>query len=295
MSDYVLSCSTPVDLNIDHVTSRDISFICFHYQLGEETLLDDFGQTLPYPEFYQRMVDGAATKTSQSGVGEYLDYFSSFLSQGKDVLHICLSSGLSGDYNSANSAALIARERYPERNLLIIDSLGASSGYGLLVDRAADLRDSGLSIYEVYDRINQSNLNVHHWFYSSDLTFYVRGGRISKAAGLFGGLLNICPVLNMDNLGRLIPRVKVRSKKRAIAELFDRMVKHVEDGDDYTGKVFISHSQCLEDAQTLAGMIEQRFKKMNGKVQIFDIGSTIGCHTGPGTVALFFWGDRRVD
>ena len=266
MSNFVLSCTSPVDLKKQQLVDRNISYSCFKYQLGNDVLVDDFGETLPYPEFYRRMVDGDDTKTSQTGIGEYLDYFSAILSEGNDLLHICISSGLSGDFNSANSAALIARERFPDRKLLLVDSLGASSGYGLLVDMAADLRDNGMDIDTLYDWLNQNRLNMHHWFYSSDLTFFVRGGRISKAAGLFGGMLNICPVMNMDNLGRLIPRAKVRSKKRAIAELFDRMLKHADGGENYSGKV-----------------------------EVYDIGSTIGCHTGPGTVALFFWGDTRIN
>ncbi len=295
MSNYVLSCTSPVDLTKKHLVDRNVAYSCFKYQLGDEVLTDDFGESLAYPELYKRMVDGEDTKTSQTGVGEYLDYFTSILSQGKDLIHICISSGLSGDFNSANSAALIARERFPERKLLLVDSLGASSGYGMLVDKAADLRDEGMDIDSLYNWLCENNRKVHHWFFSSDLTFFVRGGRISKAAGIFGGILNICPVLNMDKLGRLIPRAKVRSKKRAIAELFDRMVKHADDGENYSDKVYISSSQCPDDAKQLASMIEERFAHMKGKVEIFDIGSTIGCHTGPGTVALFFWGDKRED
>ena len=293
MSDFVLSCTSPVDLKKEQLVERNIKFICFKYQLGDNVYTDDFGESMPYPEFYQKMVDGAETKTSQIGVGEYLDYFVSILEQGKDLLHITISSGLSGDYNSATSAALIARERYPDRKLYIVDSLGASSGYGLIVDKAADLRDSGMDIDTLKEWLEEHRLNMHHWFYSSDLTFYVRGGRISKAAGLFGGMLNICPVLNMDFLGRLIPRAKVRTKKRAIIELFNRLTEHIDNGADYDDKCYICHSQCYDDAKALADMVEGHCAKLNGGVKIYDIGSTIGCHTGPGTVALFFWGDKR--
>ena len=209
------------------------------------------------------------------------------------MLHITISSGISGDYNSATSAALIAKERYPDRKLYIVDSLGAASGYGLLVDKAADLRDGGMDIDTLKDWLEEHRLNMHHWFYSSDLTFYVRGGRISKAAGLFGGMLNICPVLNMDFLGRLIPRAKVRTKKRAIAELFNRLAEHIDGGAEYADKCYICHSQCYDDAKSLADMIEGHCANIKGGVKIYDIGSTIGCHTGPGTVAVFFGGDKR--
>ena len=136
---------------------------------------------------------------------------------------------------------------------------------------------------------------MHHWFFSTDLSFYVRGGRISRAAGLFGSLLNICPLLNMDNFGRLIPRSKLRGKRKAISEIVERMEQHAENGLNYAGKCFISNSACYDDARQVADLVEQRFPHLNGKVLINDIGTTIGSHTGPGTVALFFWGDERVN
>ena len=293
MSNYILSCTSPVDLNKEHLENRDIKYMCFKYQLGDDVLTDDFGESLPYAELYKRMIDGAESKTSQIGVGEYLDYFTAILEQGNDLLHITLSSGLSGDYNSATSAALIAKERFPDRKLYIVDSLAASSGYGLIVDKAADLRDEGMDIDALNEWLTENRLNMHLWFYSSDLTFYVRGGRISKAAGLFGGMLNICPVLNMDLLGRLTPRAKVRTKKRAIMELADRVAQHINDGANYTDKCYISHSECYDDARMLADMIEANSPNIKDGVQIYNIGSTIGCHTGPGTVAVFFWGTKR--
>ncbi len=295
MSDFILSCTSPVDLKKENLVNRNIRYMCFKYQLGDKLYDDDFGESMPYAQMYQMMVEGADTKTSQNGVGEYLDYFCDLLKDGNDVLHITLSSGLSGDYNSASSAALIARERYPERKLYVVDSLGASSGYGLLVDKAADLRDEGMDIDTLSEWVTDNRLNVHLWFYSSDLTFFVRGGRVSKAAGLFGGILNICPVLNMDYLGRLIARVKARGKKKAISEMFKRFEEHVQNGLDYNDKCFICHSQCYDDAKLLADMIKEKYTKIKGDIAIYDIGSTIGCHTGPGTVALFFWGDKRED
>ncbi len=295
MSNFVLSCTSPVDLNKEQLDNRNIKYMCFKYQLNDDVFTDDFGASLPYAELYQRMIDGAQSKTSQIGVGEYLDYFTAILEQGNDLLHITISSGLSGDYNSATSAALIAKERFPDRKLYVVDSLGASAGYGLIVDKAADLRDEGMDIDTLNEWLTENRLNMHHWFYSSDLTFYVRGGRISKAAGLFGGMLNICPVLNMDNLGRLIPRAKVRTKKRAIMELASRVAQHINDGGNYNDKCYISHSECFEDARALADMVEEACPNIKDGVKIYNIGSTIGCHTGPGTVAVFFWGDKRED
>ena len=197
--------------------------------------------------------------------------------------------------NSALSAKEQLEAKYPGRRVNVVDSLGASSGYGLILDTAAAMRDTGMSAKELADWITENRLKLHHWFFSTDLSSYVRGGRISKTAAFFGGVLQICPLLNMDNLGRLIPRSKIRTKKNVIREIVARMVEHAENGADYDGKCFISMSACREDAEAVAALVEAKFPKLNGKVLINNIGGLIGAHTGPGTVALFFWGDERVD
>lgn len=293
MANYVLSCCSTADLSKEHFENRDIHYICFHYKLDGVDHPDDLGQTIPFEEFYKKMDEGADTVTSQVNVSEYVEYFSQFLEEGKDILHVSLSTGISGTYNSAMNAALIARERYPERKIYIVDSLGASSGYGLLMDKLADLRDSGMSIEEVRDWTEEHKLNLHHWFFSTDLKFYIKGGRISKTAGTIGTILGICPLLNMDNEGRLIPRAKIRSKRKVIQEIVKRMEENADDGLDYSGKCYISQSACVEDAKEVARLVEERFPKLCGKVEINYVGTTIGSHTGPGTVALFFWGKKR--
>ncbi|MGM9586014.1 MAG: DegV family protein [Candidatus Limivicinus sp.] len=295
MSDYVLSCCSTADLTHEHFESRDIHYICFHYFLDEKEYPDDLGQSVPFDQFYDAMSKGADTRTAQVSIGEYVDYFTPFLEQGKDIVHVSLSSGLSGTVNAARNAALIVKERFPERNVYVVDSLGASSGYGLLMDRAADMRDAGLSAEELAKWVEENRLKVHHWFFSTDLSFYVKGGRISKTAAFFGGMLDICPLLNMDNLGRLIPRYKIRTKKKVIRTIVDKMEECARDGLDYDGKCYICNSACLADARQVADLVEARFPKLNGKVEIYNIGTTIGSHTGPGTVALFFWGSERVN
>ena len=291
---FVLSCCSTADLNKAHFEARDIHYICFHFSLNGKDYFDDLGESYPFDKFYRAMADGAETRTSQVNVSEFVEYFSRFCAEGRDVLHLTLSSGISGVINSAQSAAEIVMEQYPGRKIYVVDSLGASSGYGLLMDRLADLRDEGRSVDEVRDWAEQNRLRLHHWFFSTDLTFYVKGGRISKAAGWFGGLLNICPLLNMDDLGHLIPREKIRGKRRVIREIVDRMAEHAEGGENYCGKCYISNSACMADARAVADLVEARFPKLNGKVEIYSVGTTIGSHTGPGTVALFFWGDERV-
>ena len=295
MSDYVLSCCSTADLTHEHFESRDIHYICFHYFLDDKEYPDDLGQSVPFEQFYDAMSKGADTRTAQVSIGEYVDYFTPFLEQGKDIVHVSLSSGLSGTVNAARNAALIVKERFPERNVYVVDSLGASSGYGLLMDRAADMRDAGLSAEELAKWVEENRLKLHHWFFSTDLSFYVKGGRVSKTAAFFGGMLDICPLLNMDNLGRLIPRYKIRTKKKVIRAIVDKMEECARDGLDYDGKCYICNSACLADARQVADLVEARFPKLNGKVEIYNIGTTIGSHTGPGTVALFFWGSERVN
>ena len=295
MRDYVLSCCSTADLTHEHFESRDIHYICFHYFLDDKEYPDDLGQSVPFDQFYEAMSKGADTRTAQVSIGEYVDYFTPFLEQGKDIVHVSLSSGLSGTVNAARNAALIVKERFPERNVYVVDSLGASSGYGLLMDRAADKRDEGLSAAELAKWVEENRLKVHHWFFSTDLSFYVKGGRVSKTAAFFGGMLDICPLLNMDNLGRLIPRYKIRTKKKVIKAIVDKMEECARDGLNYDGKCYICNSACLADARQVADLVEARFPKLNGKVEIFNIGTTIGSHTGPGTVALFFWGSERVN
>lgn len=295
MGNYVLSCCSTADLTREHFEKRDIHYVCFHFEMDGKEYMDDLGASIPYPEFYQRMTEGAMTKTAQVNAEEYREYFEPFLKEGKDILHLCLSSGLSGSINSARIAMEELKEEYPERKLYVVDSLGASSGVGLIMETLADMRDEGAGIDELYQWVEEHKLEMHHWFFSTDLTFYIRGGRISKASGVIGGILNICPLLNMDCNGKLVPRSKIRTKKKVIEAIVKKMEEHAQGGVDYAGKCFLCHSACEEDARTVANLVEKKFPQLNGKVQIYDIGTTIGSHTGPGTVALFFWGDKRED
>lgn len=294
MKDYVISCCSTADLSREHFEERDIKYVCFHFAIDGKEYVDDLGVSISYEEFYDRMSKGADTRTSQVNISEYVDHFAHFAEEGKDIIHVCLSSGISGTINSARNAALIIKERYPDCDIRIVDSLGASSGYGLFMDKLADLRDEGMSAAELAAWAEENRLKLHHWFFSTDLSAYVRGGRISKTAAVFGGLLEICPLLNMDDEGHLIPRAKVRTKKKVITEIVKRMEQCAQDGTDYSGKCYISMSACYEDARQVADLVEAKFPKLNGKVLINNVGTTIGAHTGPGTVALFFWGEPRT-
>lgn len=294
MSEYVITCCSTADMSREFMEENKIPFAMFHYQMDGEEFVDDLYTSITPEAFYQKVSDGACPVTSQINAEEYKELFEPILKSGRDVLHMTLSSGISGSINSANVAKQQLEEAYPDRKVIVIDSLGASSGYGLLVTQAVENQKAGLSLMENADWIEQNRLYLHHWFFSTDLTSYIRGGRISRTAGFVGKALNICPLLNMDSEGRLIPRSKCRGKKQVIREIVKRMEEHARDGLAYSGKCYISQSACRADAEEVARLVKERFPKLDGEVQINDIGTVIGSHTGPGTVALFFWGDKRT-
>ena len=294
MSDYILSCCSTIDLTNEWVKDRDLHYIPFNIIVDGQQYKDDMGLTFSPQNLYKMMEAGAEAKTSQVGIGEYLDYFTPFLEEGKDILHVSLSTGISGTFNSACLAKEQLLEKYPDRKISVLDSMAASSGYGLLMEYACDKRDEGMSIEDLAAWIEENKLNLNHWFFSNDLTYYIKGGRVSKAAGMVGQVLSICPLLNVDLEGRLIPREKVRTKKKVEKRIVEKMVENAEGGKDYAGKCFISTSD-YEASDRVKELVENEFPQLKGKIHIFDIGCTIGSHTGPGTVALFFMGNKRVD
>lgn len=295
MQDFILSCCSTADLSKEHFEIRNINYICMHYYLDDVHYFDDLGQSIGFDDFYKAMQNGAETKTSQINAAEFEEYFEGFLKEGKDILHVSLSSGISGTFNSANIAKDMLLEKYPDRKIYVVDSLTASSGYGLIMDKLADLRDEGCTIDEVFEWITANRLKLHAWFFSTDLTFFVKGGRVTKTAGFVGNILSICPLLNVDYQGKLIPRYKIRTKRKVIEAIVAQMEQLAENGLEYERKCYISQSVCMEDAEAVAKLVESKFPKLNGKVLINNIGTTIGSHTGPGTVALFFWGSERND
>lgn len=296
MNKFLLSCCSTSDLNVKHYKDRGIRYICFHYFLDGIEHKDDFGETLPISEFYKKMEQGAMTKTSQLNAQDYYNYFENLINEGyKEILHLTLSSGISGTINSARIAVNMINEKYKDVKIYIVDSLAASSGYGLLMEKLADLKDEGKSIEEVRDWAENNRLFINHWFFSTDLKYYVRGGRISKTSGFFGNMLHVCPLLNVNDEGKLIPREKIIGKKKVINAIVQKMIENAKDGKDYNDYCYISHSAVFEDAKAIKDKVEDYFPNLKGKVEIFDIGTTIGSHTGPGTVALFFVGKERKE
>ena len=289
MENYILSCCSTMDLRKGWAEERGVNLIYAKFFLEEEEFPDDFYESIPQDKLFEQMLSGKKSQTTQVNTEEYIGSFRKYLEQGQDIFHICLSGGLSGTVNSCHIAKDILLEEFPERKIEIVDSLMASSGYGLLVDKACDLKRQGLDMETLRIEVEKWRNCLHAYFFTSDLRFFIQGGRVSKAAGFIGGLLKICPVLKITEEGKLKPIEKVRGKKQAMENILSKMEK---EGYLSTEKCFISHSACPLDAKKLAESIRERFHP-EGNMEIFDIGGTIACHTGPGTVACFFFGKEK--
>ena len=295
MDKYILSCESTADLSKEHLKEIDVPYICFSYIMDNVVYKDDLGESMHFDEFYKRIKNGADVRTSQINTESFVEYFDKFLSEGYDIIHLCLSSGITGVMNSAIAAKSMLADKYPNKKIYIVDSLAASSGYGLLIDKLSELKKDGYSIDELKEWVENNRLRLNHWFFSSDLTHFIKGGRISRTSGAIGQLLNICPLMSVNVNGELKVREKIRGKNNVIKEIVNKMVMLADDGLNYNEKCFISESACLDDAKSVSEQIEQKFKNMKEKVLINSIGTVIGCHTGPGTVALFFWGEKRQE
>ena len=290
---FILSCESTVDLPYAYVAGRDIPILFYTYMIDGKTYVDDMGRDPgSIPAFYRKLDAGALPTTAQLNEVQYEEFLEPLLQKG-DVLHIVFGTGMTSSYQCALLAAEALRERHPERKLLLIDSLCSSSGYGMLVDDAADLRDKGAAIEDVAALVDRERPCIHHQFFSTDLKFFRRSGRVSGPAAAIATVLNICPIMRLDDRGRIIAYDKVRGKKAAIARTVDTMEQHAVGGKDYAGKCFVCHSNCLADAEQTAEALRARFPKMQ-PIRICDIGCIIAAHAGPGTVAAFFLGDARA-
>lgn len=291
---FQLSCESTVDMPYSVVSGRGLSVLFYHYTVGDVEYTDDMGRDPEaLPKFYGFIAAGKVPKTSQLNTCEYLGYFRPLLEKG-DVLHINFGSGMTPSVNNAREAARQLREEYPHRKLTVVDSLCSSSGYGLLVDEAADLWDRGMEMDELEEWLLENCGSIHHQFFTTDIQYFRRSGRMSGPTATIASILNICPILHLNAEGRIIAYSKVRGKKNAMRTTVDEMEKHAVGGVKYAGKVFISHASALADAEEVRELILQRFpRQVKENVRIFNIGTIIASHCGPGTVAVFFWGDER--
>lgn len=291
---FVLSCESTVDLPYDEVVSREIPVLFYTYTVDGQVYTDDMGRNpKALPQFYQFLREGKIPSTSQLNEFQYEEFFEEQLKKG-DILHIAFGSGMTGSVYNAERAAEELKERYPERKIIVIDSLCSSSGYGMLVNMAADLRDQGASIEEIRSWVLEHRQCIHHQFFSTDLTYFRHSGRISGPAAMLGNVLNICPIMHLDDQGKIIAYDKVRGKKKAVERTVQTMAEHAVGKEDYAGKCCICHADCYADAEEVKTAILQKFPKIDPEIRIYEIGTIIASHCGPGTVAVFFLGDERA-
>ena len=284
MSNYVLITDSASDLPSEIAENLEVEILPMKYMVNDTPCVDkDFDME----NFYNLLRGKALSLTSQTNVEEFSNYFSRYLESGKDILYVGFPLSLSGMNNSARIAARELSEKYPERKIIVIDSVSASIGQGLLVYYAAFKKKSGATIDEVADFVNDNKLKFCHWFTVDDLYFLKRGGRISQATAVVGSILNVKPLLSMNDEGKLYVFDKIRGKKKVL----DLMSSKIENLNSDYKKVFVGHADCLDDAKYVAEKISAENPSLD--VTITHLGPIIGTHTGPGTVALAFVGNSR--
>lgn len=290
MKEYVIATSSTSDLPLKYVQERNITLLPFTFIINDDEYKDDFGKSMSTEKFYEIVREGALPSTSMINYDTYYDFFSSALNAGKDVLCIEFSSALSGSYQNAKAVAE-KLNKTSENKVYVVDSLCASMGLGLLMDYLLDMRDAGKSVEELYAWAQEHKKNIIHWFTVDDLNHLFRGGRVSRVSAFLGSMLSIKPVLEVNGKGQLIPKSKTRGRKKAIKQLLENMKDDIIEHENQ--KVFISHAACLKDAEYLAELIQQSFPKIK-KILVHYVGPVVGAHAGPGTLALFYYGQPRV-
>ena len=290
MRDYVIMTDSCCDMTAEMARELGLVVLPLSLLLGDSTyrnLLD--GSEIGFQDFYARIRAGENATTSAISVGTFEEAMRKILEEGKDILSINFSSGLSTTYQSAVIAADTLRSEFPEANIQVVDSLAASLGQGLLLYLCVREKNKGRSLEEVRDYALATRDHICHWFTVDDLNHLKRGGRISAATALFGTMLSIKPVMHVDDEGHLIPVAKARGRKASLLALVDKMEETALDPAH--GPVFISHGDCEGDALFVAGEVTRRFG--NQDIHINYVGPVIGSHSGPGTMALFFEGSRK--
>ncbi|MGI6189432.1 MAG: DegV family protein [Clostridiales bacterium] len=280
------SCS---DLPLEYVKQHNIPVVNFTYHFKGKDCPDDLGQTISYREFYDAIRNGEMPTTSQVNAQTYVNLFRKYVLEGKSIVYLCFSSALSGSYNNSLIARNMITEEIPEADISIIDTKSASLGEGLLVYYAIDMLEKGASKEEIINWVENNKLKLHHWFTVEDLGHLKRGGRLSGTAAFVGSILDIKPVLNVDDEGRLIPRIKVKGRKKSLRTLVEKMEENIISPEQQV--IAISHGDSRHDADYLAELIRSRFQVKD--IIINSIGPVIGSHSGPGTVAVFFMGGNR--
>lgn len=287
MTEYIILTDSACDLPEEYVKEHDLKTIDLVYNL--DGVLYGGENQLDIKAFYDKMREGCMPTTMAVNPQEAADAMREYLDQGKDVLYIAFSSGLSGSCQNAMLAAADLRESYPERKIYVVDSLCASMGQGLLVHKSIMLKEKGKTIDENRDWLEANKLHLCHQFTVNDLNHLHRGGRVSKTTAVLGTLINVKPVLHVNDEGKLISLSNVRGRKKSLQTLVANMEKTM--GDYENEEIFISHGDCIEDALYVQKLIEEKFGKK--KFLFSYVSAVIGSHTGPGVLALFYMGDKR--
>lgn len=288
MSDYVIFTDSACDISEEKLKSWQVAYCALSFTItGEDKEYSNYD--LAPHDFYDKMRGGAVAKTSAINTESFLSYFEPILKEGKDLLYLGFSSGLSATFNCARMAAQELGEKYPERKIITIDTLCASAGQGLLVYLAVLEKEKGASIEQVAEYVQGLIPNMCHWFTVDDLVYLKRGGRVSPTVALVGSVLGIKPILHMNDEGHLISRGKVRGRRAAIAALADKYGELAKK--NAPRKVFLCQADCMDDAKLLVKMLGEKYKV--DVDYIADIGPVIGAHSGPGTLAVFFIGENR--
>ncbi len=290
MDSFLITTDTTADLPEDYLTKHNIDTLSLTYTL--EGVTYDREHPLDVKEFYNTMRNGSLPTTSQVNPETAKMILKDIAAKNQcDILHIAFSSGLSGSYGSVRIAVQeLEEENFPYR-ILVVDSLCASLGEGLLVHKAVTMRDQGASLDETAKWLEENKLHIVHNFTVDDLNHLYRGGRVSKTAAFIGTIVNIKPILHVDNEGHLIPLSKVRGRKKSLISLVDSMEKQMGSYRDQNNIVFISHGDSVEDAKFVAKLVKERFGIESFLINY--VGPTIGAHSGPGTIALFYMGEYR--
>ena len=285
-SEYVMVTDSACDILPDRLKEWNVEVVPLAY-LFTDNGKEHFDYELPLEEFYREMRSGRIAKTSCVNEDRFTEVFTALLEQGKDILYLGFSSGLSATCENARTAAKALADKYPERKIRVVDSLCASAGQGLFVYLAVKNRDAGMGLDENADAMEADKLHLCHWFTVEDLKYLKRGGRISAATALLGTALNVKPVLHVDNEGHLIKVTQVHGRKKSIRRMAEMLGETILEDTP----VFISHGDCMEDAQMLARILKEEYGR---EVDLITgVGSVIGAHSGPGTLALFFRGKER--
>lgn len=286
MKEYIVTCCSTIDQSLEYVKQEGLSVLNYTFLLDGVEYFDDFGQSYPFDQFYHDVKQGVEPTTSQINIARYYQFFEKHLQQGLDILHIAMSGGISGSVNNAFLAANELNEKYPNQ-VYVVDSLCACGSYGMLVDLALKAKKQGLSREELQDYVEEIKHRIRTDFFTADLTQLIRGGRISKASGFIASTLNICPILTINELGKLEVIKKVMGKKKAAIELVKQMEALAQNGLEYHLEVYIHHSACIEDALYVKSLLEKKFSKI-AKIHINSVGLVIGTHTGQGVTAISY-------